>query len=59
MVSLDGIVDRISVAFTPAEWREVLTHLVAAPELQGKILDQLKDVLGPDYIEELRDSTGE
>ena len=56
MVSIDGIVACISVAFTPAEWREVLTHLVAAPELQGKILDQLADALGPDYVDELTDS---
>jgi|BarGraNGADG00211_3_1021988.scaffolds.fasta_scaffold19130_1 hypothetical protein len=58
MVSIEGIVARISVALSPVEWREVLMHLTDAPELRGLVLDQLKDALGPDYIEELTDSTG-
>ena len=52
------IFPRISVAPDPEEWREVLAPLETAPELQRQIIEQLRDVLRPDYSQQLTDSIG-
>jgi len=58
MARMVWIFPRISVAPDPEEWREVLAPLETAPELQRQIIEQLRDVLRPDYSQQLTDSIG-
>lgn len=61
MGRIENIFVRVSVDFTPVEWREVLSHLLAAPDLHRQILEHLTDAIGPEYRGQLMGSekTGE
>ena len=43
----------ILIGLTVVEWREVLAELRNIPELRGAILNQLLEIVGPEYREEL------